>query len=325
MKLLILGGTQFLGRHLVEAALAKGHEVTIFHRGLTNTNLFSHQVEELLGDRNTDLEILRGRQWDAAIDTCGYFPHAVKASVDLLLEAVKHYTFISSISVYDDKHLPTGADETAAILPLADDSIRTMKPEHYGPLKAACENVVVNIMRDKALIVRPGLLVGPYDPTDRFTYWVRRIARGGEIAAPGTPGRQVQFIDARDVANWILTMAAKKQNGLYNVTGPQEYLSMQQFLEKSKAALNANAEFTWIPESVLTEKGIAPWMEMPLWLPDNENASLAFNLQKAFQAGLSVRSIEETVRDTLDWDNTRAQSPMKAGLTEDREIELLQK
>lgn len=322
MKILILGGTQFLGRHLVTAAQASGHEVTIFHRGLTNPALFTG-VEELLGDRTGSLELLRGRVWDAVVDTSGYFPHVVDAAVRVLRDAARHYTFISTISVYDDQFLRSQADETAALLPPADDSVRTMSPGHYGPLKAACERVVTDALPQRALIVRPGLLVGPCDPTDRFTWWVRRIARGGKTLAPGNPDRQVQFIDARDVAGWIIKMVEGQNTGVYNATGPLKLLTMKDFLERANIALGANATFCWASEEFLKKNGVGPWMEMPLWLPDTDNASLEFNLEHAFKAGLQTRPLEETVRDTFEWDKTRDQTGMKAGIAFERETGLL--
>ena len=322
MKILILGGTQFLGRHLVEAALARGHEITIFHRGLTNPKMFL-RVEELLGDRTGDLEALRGKNWDAVIDTSGYFPHIVHAAIEILKKAVQHYVFISSISIYDDLHLKSQSDETARRLSPADDTVRTMSPAQYGPLKAACENVVTAAMPGQSLIVRPGLLVGPYDPTDRFTWWVRRIARGGDILAPGNPDRQVQFIDARDVADWVIAMTEAGQTGAYNITGPEQRLSMKEFLDRTNSALRAGGNFFWASEAILNKQNIGPWMDMPLWLPDTENASLEFNLSKALKAGLKIRALEETVCDILKWDQTRPQTVLKAGITAEREEEVL--
>ncbi|EKD80889.1 MAG: NAD-dependent epimerase/dehydratase [uncultured bacterium] len=322
MKILILGGTKFLGRHIVEAALARGHEVTIFHRGLTNPKMFI-QVEELLGDRTGDLNLLRGRKWDAAIDTSGYFPQVVRSSVDVLKDAVQHYTFVSTISVYDDQHLKSQADETAQLLPPADDTIKTMAPAQYGPLKVACEDVVHAAMAKRALIARPGLLVGPHDPTDRFTWWIRRIARGGKTLAPGNPSRQIQFIDARDVADWIITMTEVAQTGTYNVTGPEHRLAMKEFLDRTNSALAQGAEFSWIDDDTLLAQGVSPWMELPLWIPDSDNASLEFNLCKVFKAGLSVRSLAETVLDTFNWDKERRQEDLKAGISAVREAEVL--
>ena len=230
MKLLILGGTKYLGRHLTESALERGHEVTLFNRGRENPDLFHGKVEKLVGDRDGDLAALKGRKWDAVIDTSGYFPRVVKDSARLLADTVDHYTFISTISVYEDFSQP-GIEETAPVGKLEDETVEDIGAGAYGPLKALCEQAVEEVMPGRSLIVRPGLIVGPYDPTDRFTYWPSRIAKGGEVLAPGDGTSPVQFIDARDLAEWVLTMTERKQTGVFNATGPEERLEMKGFLE----------------------------------------------------------------------------------------------
>src|SRR5579872_4273010 len=232
MKLLILGGTVFLGRHIVEAALARGHEVTLFNRGQHNPDLFP-EVEKLRGDRNGDLAALQGRQWDAAIDTSGFVPRVVRASAEALANAVKHYTFISSISVYAD-FTKLGIDESSPVAKLVDESVEEVTGETYGGLKALCEQAAEEALPGKVLIVRPGLIVGPDDQTDRFTYWPYRVAQGGEMLAPGRPAHQEQFIDVRDLAQWIVRMVEAGKTGVYNATGPDYVLSTQQLLEVCK-------------------------------------------------------------------------------------------
>ncbi len=209
MKLLVLGGTVFLGRHLVEAATARGHSVTLFNRGQHNPELYP-EVEKLRGDRDSDLSALQGRRWDAVIDTCGYLPRAVRASAELLADAVDHYTFISSISVYADFHTPA-MDESAPVGTLADETVEEVTGETYGPLKALCEQAAERALPGRVLNIRPGLIVGPHDPTDRFTYWPVRVARGGEVLAPGRPHVPVQVIDGRDLAEWTVRMVEARQ------------------------------------------------------------------------------------------------------------------
>ncbi len=217
MKLLVLGGTKFLGRHAVDAALAGGHNVTIFTRGQTNPELFPG-VERLRGDRDGDLDALRGGSWDGVVDTSGYVPRIVRQSAELLHDRVGRYVFVSSISVYDDFSSPP--TETSAVAELEDPATEEIE-ENYGALKAACEGVVEEIYGDRSARVRAGLIVGPHDPTDRFTYWPRRIALGGEVLGPGDPDAPVQFIDARDLAAWLVNLALEGPGGTYNAHRPR--------------------------------------------------------------------------------------------------------
>lgn len=336
VKLLILGGTIFLGRHLVEAALAREHDVTLFNRGQHNPDLYP-MVEKLRGDRDGHLAPLQGRQWDAVIDTCGYVPRIVRASAELLASNVGHYTFISSASVYADFSVP-GLDESAAAGALPDGAVEEVTSETYGPLKYLCEQAVERSMPDRALIIRPGLIVGPHDPTDRFTYWPRRVAQGGEVLAPGRPDRQVQFIDVRDLAEWIVRMVESGQTGVYNAAGPDYTLTMQGLLDECKAVTGGDAHFIWVGEQFLVEAGVAPWVEIPLWLPIEEVDAtsigfLALDCRKALTAGLSFRPLADTIRDTLAWDTARSATPAassnygfslrRAGLKPEREADLL--
>lgn len=325
MKLLVLGGTVFLGRHIVAEALAHGHEVTLFNRGQHNPDLFP-EVEKLRGNRNGNLETLRGRRWDAVIDTCGYIPRLVRASAELLAQSVEHYTFISSISVYADFSAP-GLNENAPVGKLQDEAIEEITGETYGPLKALCEQAMENAMPGRALIIRPGLIVGPHDPTDRFTYWPYRVAQGGEVLAPGHPDRPVQIIDVRDLAKWIVRMVEAGKTGTYNATGPDYTLTIGHLLETCRSVSRSNATFMWVDEGFLLAVGVQPWMELPLWVPDTEEyrGFSAVNCTKAISDGLSFRPLAETIQDTLAWVTTRpSDTPWRAGLKREREKELLQ-
>jgi 2'-hydroxyisoflavone reductase len=321
MDLLILGGTRFLGRYLVEAALRDGHGVTLFNRGLSGPDLFP-EVETIEGDRDGDLPALRGRRWDAAIDTCGYVPRLVRASAGLLADAVDHYTFVSSISVYTDD-LGPGADEDAPVEELEDPTVEDVTGETYGGLKALCERSVEEEMPGRVLNVRPGLISGPHDPTDRFTYWPRRVAGGGEVLAPDRPERQVQYIDARDLAAWMVKMSAEQQSGTYNATGPDYGLQMGKLLEECEAVGGGGAEFVWVSEEFLEENGVEPFTEMPLWVPREYAAMMEVDCGRAIGAGLTFRPVSETVRDVLRWDGEREKADLAAGLKPERERELL--
>ena len=340
MKLLILGGTKFLGRHLVEEALARGHEVTLFNRGHLNPELFP-EVEKLRGDRDGGLEVLRGRRWDAVVDPSGYSPRVVRDSARLLADAVGHYTFVSSQSAYRDTGVP-GVDEGYPVGTITDEQLReaealkqselTAAPffwERYGALKALCERAAEEEMPGRVLHVRAGLIVGPHDYSDRFTYWPRRVAEGGEVLAPGDPERQVQFVDARDLAAWMLDMAETRRVGTFNATGPDYRLTMGRVLDVCRGTTGSDARFVWVGEQFLLDAGVGPWMEMPLWTPqagdDNVNRHfMEVSVERAVAAGLKFRPLSETVRDTLEWDLSRpADAERRAGLAREKEREVL--
>lgn len=324
MRILVFGGTNFLGRHTVAAALERGHEVTLFHRGQTNPGLFP-EAEEILGDREHDLSLLAGRDWDAVIDVPGYLPRIVRASAQALVGHAKQYVFISTISVYDSMPVP-GMDETAPVGVLPEPSEDVQK--YYGPLKALCEREVESAFPGATTIIRPGLIVGPFDPTDRFSYWPLRVAEGGEVLAPGDPERQVQVIDARDLANWTLECVERGTTGTFNATGPATRLSMREMLEACREGTNSDATFTWVDEAFLETEGVGPWMELPLWLPESSEDTrgmLAVSIDRALAAGLTFRPLSETARDTLAWHRTNGSPALKAGLARERERELLEK
>jgi 2'-hydroxyisoflavone reductase len=324
MRILVLGGTVFLGRFLVEAALNRGHEITLFNRGQHNPDLFP-QIEKLRGDRSEDLSALHGRRWQATIDTCGFVPRVVAASARLLSGAIDHYTFISTLSVYAED-APAGANEHAPTGTLADGSVEEITAETYGPLKALCEQAAEAAMPGRVLAIRPGLIVGPFDPSDRFTYWPRRIARGGEVLAPGRPERRVQFIDVRDLADWVIRLVESGNTGIYNATGPDYPLSMGKTLEACREETGAAAKFTWVEDEFLLKQQVIPYTEIPLWVPESMTPSFdKFDCSKAFAAGLAIRPLADTIRDTLAWDASRPAGTIhSSGLAPEREARLLE-
>ena len=336
MKLLVIGGSRFLGRHLVAAAQAGGHDVTLFNRGRSAP---VDGVEMIEGDRNTDLDRLEGRRWDAVIDTCGYFPRAVAASAKALADSVDRYVFISSLSVYADHSVP-GNDENARLGELTEEQQREVDQiepgsaasaaalgKMYGPLKVVCERAVEQVMPGRVLQVRPGLIVGEGDYSDRFTYWVTRVARGGEVLAPGRPDRFLQMIDVADLARWTIRMTERKATGVYTANGAPGQLTMKTLLEECRAVSGSDASFTWVDDEFLLEHKVGPWMELPLWIPDSDEEMRGFmyiDCSKALAAGLETRPISETIRDTLAWHRSRGSvETLKAGLAAGKEEELL--
>ena len=321
MRLLVLGGTKFLGRAAVEAALARGHEVTLFNRGQTNPELFP-EAEKLRGDRDGDLSALNGREWDAVIDPSGFVPRVVRDSAELLRGSLGHYLFVSSGSVYAEPYTP-GYDETVPTVELEDPTSEDVNKD-YGALKAACEDVVREVFPDSHTNVRAGLLVGPHDGSGRFTYWPLRIAAGGHALAPAPPERLVQLVDVRDLGAWLVTACEERVTGTFNATG--EPVPLGDVL----AGCPGDAELVWVDEAFLLEQGVGPWMELPLWVPADLEAFLQMSVAKAVAAGLRFRLLEETARDTLAWAReTGAELVTKteygsAGLDPARERELLE-
>ena len=331
MKLLILGGTKFLGRAAAEAALERGHEVTLFNRGQTNPELFP-EAEKLRGDRDGDLSALEGRSWDAVVDPSGFVPRVVRASAELLAGSVGHYVFVSSLSVYAEPLQP-GFDENAPTVVLTDpatEDYMTMGEENtYGGLKALSEAVVGEIFPDNHTNVRAGLIVGPHDASGRFTYWPVRVAKGGEVLAPAPPERTVQFIDVRDLAEWMVTTAEKPITGTFNATG--EPLGLETVLETARDVSESDARIVWVDEALLLEHEVGPWMELPLWIPGEENEAFhRADNSRARAAGLPARPLADTVRDTLAWAQASGAGLVTtgamgdAGLQPEREAELLE-
>jgi len=324
MNILIIGGTKFLGRHLVDSALSRGHEVSLFNRDKTNPNLFP-QLETIIGDREYDLDKLASRAWDAVIDTCGYYPRIVRLSATGLERGVGRYVFISSISAYAS-FSKIGINESDPVGRIEDETIEEITGESYGPLKALCENATLEIYGERGLVIRPGLIVGPNDPTDRFTYWPMRVARGGEVLAPEKPEVPVQIIDVRDLSDFIIKLIEDKASGIYNATGPDYELTLGAMLEACKKVSGSDANFKWATVEFLSQNNVAEWSDMPVWVPDNEeNQGFSrTDISKAINAGLKFRPLEDTVRDTITWANTRpADHEWKAGLKHEREAELL--
>jgi nucleoside-diphosphate-sugar epimerase len=322
MDVLVLGGTRFVGRHLVGAALARGHRVTLFNRGETDPDAFP-EAERIRGDRarGEDLEALRGRRWDAVLDTSGYVPRDVRASAEALAGAGGHYVFVSTGSVYAD----LSAERTNEDAPLhpPDWESTDHEGDRYGPMKVACELAVREAFPERALVVRPGLVVGPQDHTDRFPYWVRRIRAGGRVLAPGDPARPVQVIDARDLGDWLVRMAEDGRTGTFNAVGPGRRLTMGKMLETIRAATGSDARFTWVPEAFLLEQGVTPWSDLPLWLPEEKAGLLRVDNRRALRAGLRLRPLAETVRDLAAWAGTEHPPGKTAGISREREAEIL--
>ncbi len=326
-RILILGGTGFLGPKTVEAALARGHEVTIFNRGKREKLLpLPFPVEHLYGNRDPELpaddergpdgallhpdatpkglEQLVGRTWDAVIDNSGYFPRMVKASAELLAGHAAQYIFISSVSAYDQNDLPDGGDEDTRLATLADPTVETMGAsfENYGGLKVLCEQAAAAAFPGHAAIVRPGYIVGPGDPTDRFTYWPTRIARGGEVLAPGAPTDPLQWIDVRDLAAWLVTLVERGTAGTFNALGPATPARWGDVLDTCVAA-GGGARLTWVPSAWLDEHGMGGEDSFPIWTaPVGKYAGFhRWHNQRAVAAGLTFRPMADTVKGLLDW------------------------
>lgn len=327
MKILILGGKRFLGIALVEAILKAGHTPTLFNRGLTNPDLFP-KVTNLIGDRDGDLSALKRRKWDAVIDTGGFVPRVVIKSARMLSNKVENYTFISSLSVYQDFQTPDIAEDYR-LAQLDDPTNEDYRGDAYGPLKALCEYEIQRHFEGSVLVIRPGLLVGPNDPTDRFTYWPWRVSLGGKVLAPAPPAANLQFIDVRDLAAFVVKLVEKKAEGVYNVTGPKKPATFGSLLVACREAALSDANFVWVEEPFLLREGVSPWTDLPLWVPSTDPAYSGFyniNINKALKAGLDIRPLSQTVNDTLAWLKTRpSETPLKVGIGIARETQLLMK
>jgi 2'-hydroxyisoflavone reductase len=327
MKLLILGGTRFLGRHVVDAALDRGHDVTVFNRGRNNAGL-PPDVETLVGDRDGGLDPLRGRTWDAVVDTSGYVPRVVRDSAQLLADAAEHYAFVSSLSVYASYATPVDEDSPVGVL--EDETVEVVDGATYGPLKALCERAVDAEFAGRAAIARAGLIVGPRDDVKRFTWWARRVARGGDVLAPGAPERHLQLVDARDLADWLVRLGEDRTSGLFNATGPDYVLTMGEFLDACRRVSGSDARFVWADDRFLADHKVAPWSDMPLYLPAEGDYLHFFDVDvtRAVASGLRFRPLADTIRDVLAW--TEPPLPRdfsvpipEPGIAPDREAELL--
>jgi len=326
MELLILGGTRFLGRALIELALARGHQITLFHRGKSNPNLFPEALH-LIGDRETDLSLLAGRHWDAVIDTSAYVPRIARLAAQALTSLTDQYTFISTLSVYADSS-QIGIDETASVGKLDDETVEQVDGQTYGPLKALCEQEILRTFPDNSLIIRPGLIVGRYDLSDRFTYWPHRLFHGGDVLVPGTPQRKIQFIDVYDLSAWILRLIENGASGIFNADSPAGMHTMGELMDACCQLAQSPVQLTWAADDFLLSEGVDPWMGLPLWMPENDPTQAgfyAFDVSKARLSGLTYRPLSETVRETLDWELSRPPHTWRAGISSQREAELLEK
>jgi 2'-hydroxyisoflavone reductase len=295
VQLLVLGGTAFLGRAVVEAAVAAGDEPTLFTRGKTNPGLFPG-IEHIVGDRESDLSPLRDREFDVVIDTSGYLPSVVHASARLLAGRVGLYVFVSTISVYEDA--PVLTENTATRRP-ADPTSRDLNRD-YGGLKTLCEEAVASEFPEAALIVRPGLIVGAHDYSGRFSYWPRRVARGGEVLAPGEPETRIWLIDVRDLAEWMIGLAAARVTGVFNAAGPDRPLPMGRLLDECRLVTAADARFTWVEDEFLVEHEVVPYTELPLWVPGGDDGYPTIDISRAIDSGLTFRPIGDTIRAVLN-------------------------
>jgi len=298
LTILFLGGTGFLGPHQINYALARGHQVTMFNRG-SNAGIYGDAVEELIGDRDPDkdggLSALQGdRRWDVVIDNSGYIPRYVRASVELLKDRCRRYIYVSTVAVYDFESASV-FPESAKLADLEDPSIEVVTGETYGPLKAECDRIVRSILKDSCTIVRPTYVVGPGDHTDRFTYYVDRVHRGGDVLAPGMPDFEAQWVDARDLCPWIITLAENNTAGIFNAAGPASPVTRSGLMWGLRALTAEPVNFFWPDKALLTELGI----EMPMMSDDR--TSTHFDNSASMAAGLSYRSLADTATDTLQW------------------------
>lgn len=325
LRLLILGGTSFLGPHLTDQALTRGWKVTHFNRGRRDPDGVPG-VETLIGDRNGQLDALADGEWDAVIDTSGYVPRHVGLSARLLAPRVRQYLFVSSISVYAGFATPN--DESSPVGKLADETVEDVTGGSYGPLKALCEQAAQAALPGRTTVIRPGLIVGPLDPTDRFTYWPVRVARGGEVLVPGTPGDPIQVVDVRDLSGWTLDLIERRTFGVFNAVSAPRQFTMGGLLDDCLAATRSAATLTWADAAFLESQKVSPWSDMPVWIPPGgeDGAVSLTSVESAIAAGLTFRPLVETVRDTLEWHKdlpAERRGTLRAGLGPEREREVL--
>lgn len=322
MRILVVGGTRFVGRHIVQAAVTAGHEVTLFNRGRSGSGLFS-DLEHRVGDRNGDLSTLVAGDWDATVDTCAYVPRQVHSLADALGDRGGQVVFISSVSVYG---APThGYDEHSPLIELAEPTVETVTNETYGGLKVLCERAASQRFGAETLIVRPTYVVGPDDHTYRFPWWVSRIARGGDVLAPGPADDPAQVIDARDMATWIVSMMERRAGGVFHTVGPEQPITWGHLLETIAAQVApAGTTLNWVPPAPLHEEGL-DGMALPLWAGDEPDSLMsAASPAAALAAGLRIRPLAETIADTLEWTRTH-ERPVHIGLDPDREAAILER
>jgi 2'-hydroxyisoflavone reductase len=322
MRILAVGGTRFFGRAFVEEAIRRGHDVSVFHRGESEPGDLP-QVEHLHGDRKGGLGLLAERSWDAVLDTCAFVPREVGELAEAIGERIDHYTLVSSLSVHPDD-LPVGANEDTPTHQPPFPDTEEVTEDTYGPLKVACEVEAAAAFAGRLLVIRPGYIVGPHDPTDRFTYWVRRAAAGGEMLAAGPPDASIQGIDARDLGAFVLDRIEASDTDTYGVVGPAEPATMAGVLESARAAAGAGADthFVWADEGFVRGLGDQRETWFPMWHPHLPGFH-AYDAGKATAAGLRPRPFDQTIADTIAWDRERGLPPLKTGMTLEKERELL--
>jgi 2'-hydroxyisoflavone reductase len=325
MKLLVIGGGVFVGKALTTAAVERGHHVTVFNRGISNSNP-SPGVAWIKGDRDGDLSALSGQKWDSVVDACAYFPRQVTSLLKALEGNVGHYLLISSVSAYANLGRP-GVRENDRLATSIDPEPTMMTPANYGPLKSMCEEAAIADGPKATLLVRPGIIMGPWDPTGRFTYWVKRVARGGEVMAPGSPGAPQQLIDTRDLGAWMVSMIEAGVSGAFNTIGPQQPLTWGEMLEAIAAEVNPSAQFTWLDDAFLATQKFEGQYSVPLYIPGSlAKYSGLYRVDggAAFRSGLKLRALRETIADTAAWVRETPPETVKiAGISEARESELL--
>lgn len=325
MNLLIIGGGVFLGQAVLSAALEAGHTVTVFNRGLSR-QWWPPGVKWIVGNRTEDLHLLMGQRWDTVIDTCGYRPQDVELSCAALFDSCDRYVFISSVSAYASfAHSPIREhDPLASAHNINRESVTS---ENYGPLKAECERTVARVFGARCILVRPGLIVGPQDPTGRFSYWPWRIAAGGHLLAPGSAETPIQFIDARDLASWILRLAKQRASGAFNATGPNEGATFGELIDTCRWISGEEVEVEWVDERFLEREGVQPWVELPLWIPTHDPQTRGFHMvdtTRALATSLRTRPMAVTLNDILEAGIPSSDDKRRSGkMTRQRERDLL--
>lgn len=322
MRILFFGGTQFVGRHMAERAVERGHEVTLFTRGKTNPGVVAG-ADEFHGDRraNGGLDALAGLGFDRVIDVSGYLPRVVRQSAELLRGVTDHYMFVSTVSVYGDFVSP-GITEDSPLATMPDETVEEITGETYGPLKVLCENVVHEVYGDDCTIVRPGFVVGPFDYTDRFPYWCERAQRGGDMLAPDHPHRPIQFVDARDLARFTVELTERPTHGYFNATGPADPLTWGRFLDTCVGVADEDTALEWVPEAFLHDREVDFGSELPLYTPEDSPGSATVDCGRAIAAGLEFRALRFTIEDTLAWMRSDQRRP-SVGMAPQREAEIL--
>ena len=337
LRILFIGGTGFIGPHMVRLAMARGHKVTLFNRGKTNPGLFPN-VEKLVGDRDGGLGVLKGRKWDAVIDTSGYIPRVVKDSIDLLADALHRYVFISTGDVYAS-FSKIGIDEDEP-LDVLDDPKSEDASKHYGAFKAICERSVREKYAGRHTILRPGWIIGSGDRADISSYWPMRLERGGEVLAPGTPNDPTQIIDAEDLGRFVIKAIEEDINGTFNVVGPRSPLTWGEFLGGIRAVTTSDVRLTWVDADWLAERKILPWTDLPIWWPPRDDYQqppmfepggkgfAQMSAKRAIAAGLTFRPLADTARDIIAEYRSRPPKapnarPSPFGISSEREAEAL--